>query len=141
MSKILKMEFQSWEGAAESSCKREETRRDFHSQREQGVQWEQQWREITTQNDTNPQLESALEFFWRELSWPLRADGRIELTFLVLNVFFKRIFWFTFSSTLTSPSYLPVFFSFLIYFSVLNFRTVTAQKNIKNSGYFRFSKV
>jgi hypothetical protein len=29
MSKVLKMEFQSWEGAAESSCKREETRRDF----------------------------------------------------------------------------------------------------------------
>ncbi len=35
MSKDLKMEFQSWEGAAESSYKREETRRDFQSQREE----------------------------------------------------------------------------------------------------------
>ncbi len=74
----MKMEFQSWEGAAESSCKREETRREIQSQREEGVQWERQWREITAQNDTNPQLESALELFWRELSWPSRAGGRSE---------------------------------------------------------------
>jgi len=70
------MEFQSWEGAAESSCKREENSQRFSVSkgRRRGVGTRVE-RDYNTERH-HPQLESALEFFWRELSWPLRAGGR-----------------------------------------------------------------